>query len=495
MKLKFVLTLSTTALLAAGSTDAQIIIVHEAFDGTGAALDSSTAETFDAAITAAGGSNSWVSSDNFFDDGDVAAGVINNSSAHLDLGTYINDTKGTSMGLFELTMTIGSVSGVGNNWLSIGFSELNSPGTNNHFLNRDATGTIILREGGELDMWGGPNGENAIDGPNGNAGARTVTVALDLSTHNGVDDFGSVTWSDSALDEIGSHDYIEDVDFSSIFLSEANGTVTTISNLTLTQVVLPAAVPPVLEISVNDVDPTTYDFEWNSTEGNFYDLVSSTSLTGPIENWPVWEGNLNIPATSPINTLTGVAGGGDQRRFFAIVEKSSVVLFSTDFESGDAGFTTIGDPTDWAFGTPASDNNFGLILTAGNNDSLNCWGTNLGETGVVPSGLITLGITSTLRSPNIDLTGIAGAQLRFSAALDIVAGDALAIVVKDATTDMTLATINPFALQNLSADWADYGPFTLDSGDDTEIYLEFQFTGSDDNFLGIYLDDVVVEVD
>ena len=239
IKLRLAVTLTTTSLLALGSAQTQKVIINESFDGideTGAALDGSTAEFFDAAITTAGGSGTWVSSDTFFDGGGVTQGSSNNSSAHLSLGNYINNTKGTDAGIFELTMTIGSVTAAGNIWLSMGFSALSSPATTNHFLNLQGTGTIILRGGGELDMWGGPGNTNAIDGPNNNAGARTLTVALDLSTHNGVDDFGSVTWSDSILGVVNSHEYTADVNFSSILLSEANATNTTLSNLTVTQV-------------------------------------------------------------------------------------------------------------------------------------------------------------------------------------------------------------------------------------------------------------------
>ena len=241
--------LATTTLLALGSASGQKTIVNEAFDGAGAALDGSPAEVFDEAITAAGGSNTWVSSDTFSDAGEVTVGTSSNSSAHLSLGNYINNTKGTEAGIFEMTMTIGDVTGTGNIWLSMGFSALSSPGTDNHFLNRSGTGTIILRGSGELDMWAGAGNLNGIDGPNGNAGDRTLTIALDLSTHNGVDDFGSVTWSDSALGEVASHDYAEDVNFSSIFFSEANGTLSTLTNLTLTQV----------DIDVPPPDPEEWD--------------------------------------------------------------------------------------------------------------------------------------------------------------------------------------------------------------------------------------------
>ncbi|MGJ8656137.1 MAG: sialate O-acetylesterase [Akkermansiaceae bacterium] len=233
IKLKLTLILTTISLLAADFTTAQTIIVNETFSGTGAALNGTTAETFSAAITTSGGSNTWLAADTFLDDGVVVVGSSANSSAHLNIGNYINNAKGTSSGVFELTMTIGNVSG---SWFSLGFSEQNSPTTTSHFLNRDGTGTIILRSNGELDMWGGPENGAAIDGPNNNAGDRTLTIALDLSTYDGVTDFGTVTWSDSLLGVVATHSYTEDVDFSSIFISEANSTTSTLSNLTLTQV-------------------------------------------------------------------------------------------------------------------------------------------------------------------------------------------------------------------------------------------------------------------
>lgn len=278
-KLKRLFTLSSTTLILVGSAAAQSVIVQEDFNGTGDPLDGSTAELFDNAVTTAGGSNIWVSSDTYSDDGSVNVGSGTNSSAHLSLGSYINDTKGTSTGIFDLTMTIGAVTGIGNIWLSVGFSELSAPATNNHFINLDATGTIILRGSGELDTWGGPGSNNAIDGPDGNAGARTVTVTLDLSTHDGVDDFGSVTWSDSLLGEINSHDYTEDVDFSSIFLSEANGTLSTISNLTLTQVADPNA--PNFAITEINYAPeaNTVTLTWTSSPDDSYIAQISNDLT------------------------------------------------------------------------------------------------------------------------------------------------------------------------------------------------------------------------
>ena len=102
--------------------------------------------------------------------------------------------------------------------------------------------------------------------------------------------------------------------FSSFFNISDDGT-------TLTLIPAPIASELILTISPNDADSANYDFAWNSEDGSLYDLVSSTDLTAPIQDWPIWEGNSAIPATSPSNSLIGISGGGDERRFFSIIER------------------------------------------------------------------------------------------------------------------------------------------------------------------------------
>lgn len=244
MKITILALLSALALGVATSGTADTVIVQETFGGTGVALNGTSAEIFDADITTAGGSGTWAASTTFLDNG-LVNGVAGNSSAYLNLGSYINDTKGTSEGIFELTMTVGDVTGTSNAWFSLGFSATTSPSTSNHFLDavNFSTGTVILRErsSGELDFWAGTGNANASQGPTGASGARTLTVTVDLSTHNGITDFGSVTWSDSVLGVVGSHSYGADTDFTSILLSEPGTTTATLSNLTLTQVPEPGS--------------------------------------------------------------------------------------------------------------------------------------------------------------------------------------------------------------------------------------------------------------
>ncbi|MBX2851623.1 MAG: PEP-CTERM sorting domain-containing protein [Phycisphaeraceae bacterium] len=245
MKITSLSLLAALALGVSTSAAADTVIVQEDFSGAGAALNGTSSEVFDADITTAGGSATWVASTTFLDNG-LVNGVAGNSSAYLNLGSYINSTKGTSEGIFELTMTIGDVTGTGNAWFSLGFSALTSPSTSNHFLDTAvtaSTGTVILRErnSGELDFWAGTGNANSSQGPTGASGARTLTVTVDLSTHNGTTDFGSVTWSDSLLGDVGSHSYSTDTDFTSILFSEPSTTTATLSNLTLTQVPEPGS--------------------------------------------------------------------------------------------------------------------------------------------------------------------------------------------------------------------------------------------------------------
>lgn len=246
--------------VSATSIHAQVIIFQEDFSG--AATSDLNGTTPAIAPTAA----SWVSEATSIN-ADGSTLFASNSLASFDIGNVINDTKGTPDGLFELTATLDQPSGntgAGNNWYSIGFSQDASPTTNSNFLGRNGVGSIILRSSGELDMWAGngftPNGltptgsSNTIDGPNGTTGPRTLTVELDLRNWNGMDDFGTVTFSDSDIEgPVGTFNYTNtpilantgelgsiptDPDFNSIMLSgssAAGGTVGVYSSLTLTQ--------------------------------------------------------------------------------------------------------------------------------------------------------------------------------------------------------------------------------------------------------------------
>jgi hypothetical protein len=266
--------------------------------------------------------------------------------------------------------------------------------------------------------------------------------------------------------------------------------------------VVPPAEPFQLRIARSAAGPGACDFDWDSQGGKVYDLVSSTDLATPVPTWPVYDpdgpgGNApygGIPAVGTTTTLTDVPRDG-ARRFFAMVERDAPPLFLWDFEGDDnGGFTTTGMPNDWAWGAPNSNNDFGLVLTTGNGGSAKCWATNLGAGGTPPAGVIDPAANSILRSPNIDLTGITGARLGFAAAYDAKFGDQIEIVIRNAATDEAIgAPIIPINTTTWAVSgWTTLGPFDLSAADNTHVYLEFRYMGSDSTYIGLYIDDVVV---
>jgi uncharacterized protein (DUF1800 family) len=228
------------------------VIVAENFSDDTTSLNGLVADTFSPDIVAAGGSNLWAANAQFRRNGAVNSGTANRS-ASLDIGNYVNNAKGSAAGKFELTLTISEVSGTSGSWISLGFAAEETPATTAKFDNTDnlgttGLGTIIYRAitdpltatSGELDMFGGPENTNAVDGPDGNSGPRTLTVILDLTPaggYNGLNHFGTVTWRDSQTPTaLGSYTYTIPTSFGSLLISKSTAATTgTISALTLTQ--------------------------------------------------------------------------------------------------------------------------------------------------------------------------------------------------------------------------------------------------------------------
>lgn len=223
-------------------TASAVPLVVENFSGASDPLNGTLAETFSDAILNAGGSAAWGAASGFRENGAVSG--TTSSAAFLNLGSYINDTKGTAAGKFELVMTIAEVSGA--SWFSMGFVGSSAPSTTGNFTNLNGVATIIYRgqggvaspnTSGELDMFGGLTNTNAVDGPDNNTGFRTLTVSLDFTPAGGFDgaaNFGTVSWSDSVLGVLASYTYPTSRSFNSILLTQA-ATSTTINALALYQ--------------------------------------------------------------------------------------------------------------------------------------------------------------------------------------------------------------------------------------------------------------------
>ena len=230
-------------------------------------------------------------------------------------------------------------------------------------------------------------------------------------------------------------------------------------------------------------DDTTWNFNTSESDATAPVVSSFNPVNGAVDV----SGNPSLTATFDENILLNSAG--------------PAVLFEEDFDDDDGGFTLVGSPNDWEWGTPDSDNSFGLVIDTDNSGTGRCWATVLGAGGTAPSGSATVGVDSILRSPEttgdaIDLTGVGGVSLEFAAALDVNTGDTVEILVKEVGTDNILTTILPLGESPAPAitteDWTDYGPFDLSDAVGSEVYLEFRYVGTDEGFPGLYIDDIVV---
>jgi hypothetical protein len=216
------------------TTSSAVPVLLERFNGSDSLLSGTSADVFAAAITTAGGSAVWTAGAGFLGNG--AVGATSNSQAFLNLGSYINSTKGTPAGKFELTVTISENDP---SWISVGFAGSSNPGTVGNFtttgtgvatiIYRGQTGTVAAPNvNGEIDMFAGLGNATGVDeGAIPYTGFRTLTIALDLTAHNGTSNFGTVTWSDSVAGLLGSHSFTANRNFNSILITHAtsNGTI------------------------------------------------------------------------------------------------------------------------------------------------------------------------------------------------------------------------------------------------------------------------------
>lgn len=306
------------------------VVVLEGFDGTGDALHGTQVDIFNSGIVDAGGSATWVAAPEFKNDGSVDPAPFR--SAYLPLGMYINNAKGSSKGRFVLSAELTKSSA--GNWGSIGF--FNNPDINADFTrNSMGLATLIYRTSGELDGFGGPGtGSTNVDGPDGQPSPQLLTVVLDFTPaggYDGLSNFGSAHFyqgTESSENLMGSWTYTADYSFDAIGLSQAsyNGRYTNLS-LSLGEAVF---VPPfALQMKPSDTQAKSYDFEWASTLGTYYKLISSETMSGSTTAWAVWDpdgvgGNdpyeMIGPASEGTYTLSEVPMDDAEQRFFVIAE-------------------------------------------------------------------------------------------------------------------------------------------------------------------------------
>jgi hypothetical protein len=164
-------------------------------------------------------------------------------------------------------------------------------------------------------------------------------------------------------------------------------------------------------------------------------------------------------------------------------------VLSENFESGQGGWTTGGDPgadpfTNWELGAPSN------VGPAAANSPTNCFATNLSANYAYEADIW-------LRSPAIDLTAAAGATLKFSHYVDIEETfdfgqirllDADAANAELAILVMTIDGNNPTG-------WKPFRRALPAAALGKNVVIEFRFECDDfQNQAGWYIDDIQVTV-
>jgi hypothetical protein len=236
--------LAVIALCCAIPVQAATILVEENFGGDGTNdLKGTTADTFHADLILSGGSDTFGGSLNVEDNGDAYGN--NAKVTYLNLGSYIDDTKGTADGLFELsfTMAIHTTRGdVGPGYNFLGFSNTASPAFADNSHQFAAVGTNGNRT--SLAYTIEPDLDNSSF-TSTTAGTQSLSISIDLTpTHyDGTTKFGLITLTDSDEGILTSGHLISDQSFAAISFTQDglfnNRTGSRYGSLTLTQIEVP----------------------------------------------------------------------------------------------------------------------------------------------------------------------------------------------------------------------------------------------------------------
>ena len=173
----------------------------------------------------------------------------------------------------------------------------------------------------------------------------------------------------------------------------------------------------------------------------------------------------------------------------AVREKNPPPLFSDDLESGGEGWTTVVNDalgnTEWELGVP--NGTTGPLAGAGN--SASAWCTGLGDYGV-DSDL-------SLRTPAIDLSGVASALLSFDAYRDADGfGDTATIRFLRSSDQSQLGQDVPIDMTIFDVDYTAIEVPVPAAAIGQSVLIEFNFVSDStlDTFSGLCLDNILVQV-
>jgi hypothetical protein len=240
-----------------------------------------------------------------------------------------------------------------------------------------------------------------------------------------------------------------------------------------------------LTITPATAPATGYLLAWATQEGMLYRLRSSTDLSAAIATWNIVE--QDIPAAQN----TRLVNPAEPRLFYAVEEYPvpPVTLLNASFDENDGAFTVVTTGgTPWEWGAPISPDAGGGGVTTDNGGTGKCWGTDIGDPGGYDAGTST-----SLLSPVIDLTAVAGATLTFAQALDIAPTHTLEVYVTDAAGTAIGGPIHTSTpdTDTTKANWKASPAIAIAGGQ--PVRLEWRFIGDGNGtFLGAYIDDVRV---
>jgi len=246
----------STALVAAflaiggpwSPADTTNTLVVANFGGGATELNGVAADAFDAGVTAAGGSGTWVSKPGGFQANGAILSTAGDAAAYLTLGSYINASKGTTSGKFLLSATY-TVKPPTASWVSLGFFS-NPTLTNSNFINLiGGLATIIYRSTST-----GLSTFHIKNSPAGSSlaatGAQVVTVELDFTPaagYNATSNHGKVRYFAGATQIGPTYTYAAAQSFLGLGMTTSS-TPGGIGALTLKQVVPEAPVGALAEV-------------------------------------------------------------------------------------------------------------------------------------------------------------------------------------------------------------------------------------------------------
>ena len=118
--------------------------------------------------------------------------------------------------------------------------------------------------------------------------------------------------------------------------------------------------------------------------------------------------------------------------------------------------------------------------------------------GVGFEGFYGVPTTTVLRSPVIDLTVVSGAELTFAEALDLGGGDTAQVFVIDNANGAEIGGAAVYSATDPDPNGIGWGPanggssIELPGAAGKQVYFEWRFSGSNDEYCGWYIDDVTV---